>query len=311
MHVLVTGATGFVGQRLVPRLVSAGHDVQVLVRDPDGYDPPAEVSVTVGDLLERESLAGCCDGVDAAYYLVHSMGASGDFAARDRRAAENFISVASDAGVSRAMYLGGLGHDDETEMSAHLRSRREVERILASTGVALTTLRAAIIIGDGSASFDMVRQLCKRLPVMVTPRWVTTPCQPIAIDDVIAYLAGVLDAPGTAGDTYDIGGPDVLTYGSILQRTAEVMGRRPPILIPVPVLSPTLSSYWIGLVTDVPTSVARPLIKGLKTPVVADDERITNHVDVAPTPFEDAVATALAEGDEPGPQSPTAGEPAE
>lgn len=301
MRVLVTGATGFVGGRLVPVLLDRGHDVRALVRDPDRYDPPDGVDVFTGDLLEPGSLDGALAGVDAAYYLVHSMGASGDFADRDRRAARNFARAASDAAVERVVYLGGLGEDDDgegEELSAHLRSRREVERVLADGSYDLTTLRAAVVIGDGSASFEMIRQLDRRLPVMVTPRWVHTPCQPIAIDDVTAYLAGVLDVPETAGETYEIGGPEVLDYAAIMRRTAAVMGRRRPVILGVPVLTPELSAYWIGLVTDVPTSVARPLIHGLKTPVVADDDRIRELVPVDLTPFDEAVARALADGHE-------------
>ncbi|SFS11630.1 Uncharacterized conserved protein YbjT, contains NAD(P)-binding and DUF2867 domains [Halomicrobium zhouii] len=303
MRVLVTGATGFVGGRLVPVLLDRGHDVRALVRDPEGYDPPEGVDVVTGDLLEPGSFDAALADVEAAYYLVHSMGSGGDFAERDRRAAANFARAAGEAGVDRVVYLGGLGEDDDgqgEELSAHLRSRREVERVLAGGSYDLTTLRAAVIIGKGSASFEMIRQLDRRLPVMVTPRWVHTPCQPIAIDDVVAYLAGVLDVPETAGETYEIGGPEVLDYATIMRRTATVMGRREPVILGVPVLTPELSAYWIGLVTDVPTSVARPLIHGLKTPVVADDEPIRELVPVDLTPFDEAVARALAneaEGD--------------
>ncbi|WP_415378766.1 NAD(P)H-binding protein [Halosimplex sp. TS25] len=295
MHVLVTGATGFVGGRLVPALSEAGHDVRALVRDPAGYDPPPGVEVVRGDLLDPGTLGPVFDGIDAAYYLVHSMRAGGDFEERDRRAARHFADAASAAGVDRAVYLGGLGEDGD-DLSPHLRSRREVEAVLSEGSYDLTTLRAAVIVGDGSASFRMVRQLVSRLPVMVTPRWVTNECQPIAIDDVVAYLVGVLDAPATAGQTYGIGGPDVLTYQEMLSRTAEAMGRRRPFVLSVPVLTPNLSSYWVGLVTDVPSAVARPLILGLKNPVVVTDDSIRDHVAVELTPFDDAVRCALAPG---------------
>lgn len=294
MRVLVTGATGFVGGRLAPVLRADGYDVRVLVRDVTGYDPPADVDVFEGDLLDPTSLTAALSGVDCAYYLVHSMRAGTDFEAQDRIAARNFAAAADDAGLERVVYLGGLGEEGE-ELSRHLQSRREIEGLLGGRAYALTTLRAAIIVGRGSASFEMVHDLACRLPVMVTPRWVGNECQPIAIDDVVSYLVGVLDAPETAGDTYEVGGPEVLTYGEILRRTAVVAGCRVPIIVPVPVLTPRLSSYWIGLVTDVDRRVARPLVDGLRNPVVVTDERITEHVHVELTPFETAVERALAD----------------
>ena len=292
MNVLVTGATGFVGGRLVPALLAAGHDVTALVRDASRYDAPDGVRVVEGDLLDPGSFDDALD-VDAAYYLVHSMRAGSDFEERDRRAAENFARAASEHEVDRVVYLGGLG-EDRDRLSEHLRSRREVERILGEGEYALTTLRAAILIGDGSASFEMIEQLSSRLPVMVTPRWVETKCQPIFVDDAVEYLVGVLDVPETAGETYEIGGPDVLTYREILVRVGEHRGRAPRI-VPVPILSPKLSSLWIGLVTDIPASVARPLIEGLKNPVVVRDHRIESLVEVDLTPFDEAVSQARSD----------------
>jgi uncharacterized protein YbjT (DUF2867 family) len=297
MYVLVTGATGFVGSNLVPALLERGHDVWVLVRDPTRYDGPDEVVVAAGDLLESGSFDDALDGIDVAYYLVHSMQAGENFEERDKRAARNFADTASAAGVERVTYLGGLSEERE-ELPAHLESRRKVEDTLADGEYDLTTLRAAIIIGDGSASFEMVRQTDRRLPVMTTPQWVETPSHPIAIDDVIAYLVGILDVPETAGRTYDIGGPEVMTYAQIVKRTGKVMSTDEPSIIPGPVLSPRLSSYWIGFVTDVPTSVARLLIEGLKNPVVADDDPIRELLPVELTPFETAVERALSERDE-------------
>ena len=292
MRVLVTGATGFVGRHLVLALLEADHDVTALVRDASAYDPPADVRVVEGDLLEPESCRTAFD-VDAAYYLVHSMQAGEDFEERDRRLARNFSRLASGTGVDRVIYLGGLGADD-AELSKHLRSRREVERLLADGEYDLTTLRAAIIVGKGSAGFEIVRQLTLKLPVMITPAWVRTDCQPIAIDDAIAYLVGVLEEPETAGETYDIGGPEVLSYQSMMRRVGRMLDSE-PLIVPVPVLSPRLSARWVELMTDVPNSVARPLIEGLQTPVVATDDRIRDHVEVDLTPFDEAVRSALGE----------------
>ncbi|MFB6224566.1 MAG: NAD(P)H-binding protein [Haloarcula sp.] len=292
MHVLVTGATGFVGGDLVPALLAAGHDVRALVRDPSEYDPPDDVDVVAGDLLEQGSFDDALASIDVAYYLVHSMHAGVDYAERDRRAARNFRLAADDAGVDRVVYLGGLGEEDTT-LSAHLQSRREVEFILAEGDYDLTTFRAAIIIGAGSASFRVIRELSTRLPVLVTPRWVRTDCHPIAIDDVVEYLTAVLDAPETAGETFEIGGPEVLTYAEILKRTGRLMDAGAPIIVPIPVLTPKLSAYWVALLTDVPSTVARPLIRGLKTPVVADMESAQEQFGVDLTPFDDAVRTAL------------------
>jgi uncharacterized protein YbjT (DUF2867 family) len=294
MRVLVTGANGFVGSRLVPALVEAGHDVVALVRTPSEYDPPASVTVKQGDLLEVGSFEHALADVEAAYYLVHSMQDGEEFEERDRLAARHFVDAANEADLSRIVYLSGLG-DDRDRLSAHLKSRREVERVLAEGDATVTVLRAAIIIGDGSASFDIVRQLAQRLPVMVTPKWVDTECQPIAIDDVVAYLVGVLDSEATAGNTYQIGGPEVLTYRELIERTAEVATGRRPFIVPVPVLTPRLSSYWLALTTDAEMSVARPLVDGMRNPVVVDDTRIRTVVDVDPTPFDDAVRRALGE----------------
>ncbi|WP_144798452.1 NAD(P)H-binding protein [Halorubrum depositum] len=295
MRVLVTGATGFVGTRLVPTLLDRGHEVVALVRDADDYAAPAGARVVEGDLLEPDTLPPAFevdgDPVDTAYYLVHSMDGGPGYEERDRDCATNFVEAASAAGVDRVIYLGGLGEDRE-ELSEHLRSRREVERILATGDPDLTTLRAAIIIGAGSASFDVIHGLASRLPVMTTPKWVDTLCQPIAIDDVVGYLTGVLEVPETRDDTFEIGGPDVLTYAEILRRTRRQLGHKLWI-VRVPVLSPELSAKWLRLVTDVNPYLARSLVEGLRNTVIVEDDRIRDLVPIEQTPFEVAVARAI------------------
>ncbi|MDY6779582.1 MAG: NAD(P)H-binding protein [Halobacteria archaeon] len=293
MRVLVTGATGFVGGNLVPALVEVGHDVVAMTRHGSGYDPPQGVDVVEADLLEPSTLEGVFDDVDAAYYLVHSLRSGADFAERDRRAARNFVEASRSTGLDRVVYLAGLGETGD-DLSEHLRSRREVEEVLSDGDYDLTTLRAAVIIGSESAGFRMVKQLVERLPVMTTPAWVRTPCQPIAISDVVEYLVGVLDAPETRGGTYEIGGPEVLSYEEMIRRTADALGRS-PIIIRVPLLTLKLSTYWVDFVTDVPRSVVHPLIHGMKNPVVVNDDTVQDYVDVEPTPFSVAVERALSD----------------
>lgn len=294
MEILVTGATGFVGSRLVSALVDAGHDVSVLVRDADRYDEPADVRVFEGNVLEPATFDEALAGIDVAYYLIHAMGGGAGFEERDRTGAQHFVTAADEAGVDRVIYLSGLGVDAD-ELSSHLRSRREVERVLGQGDFGLTVLRAAIIIGHGSASFQIIRQLASRLPIMLTPRWVSTRVQPIAITDVISYLVGVLTVPETIDGTFEIGGPDILTYRDVLIETGHILNGRKPFIVPLPVLTPRLSAYWVDLVTDVPAAVAYPLIDGMTTDVVVTDDRIRSLVPIELTSYEIAVKRALEE----------------
>ncbi|HEU5108857.1 MAG TPA: SDR family oxidoreductase [Micromonosporaceae bacterium] len=302
MRCLVTGATGYVGGRLVPRLLSAGHEVRCLTRDPARLrDVPwsADVEVVRGDVSEvGGQLDDALRGVDVLYYLVHSLGRR-DFEEVDRAAARNVADAAHRAGVGRIVYLGGPeAHPDEgPRMSAHLRSRSEVARILLDGPVPTVVLRAAVIIGSGSASFEMLRYLVERLPVMVTPSWVGNRIQPIAIRDVLRYLVAAADAfpPGT-DRAFDIGGPDVLTYREMMRRYAAVAGLRRRIIVPVGVLTPALSAHWVGLVTPVPNALARPLVASLVHEAVCREHDIAAYVpdpDDGLTGVDDAIRLAL------------------
>jgi len=279
----IAGATGYIGGRLIPRLLEDGYKVRCLVRSPEKlagreWSNRPDVEVRTSDLESAHALAKDLEGCDSAFYLVHSMTSAGrDYAERDRHLALQFAAAAKEAGVRRIVYLGGLG-ETGPNLSEHLSSRREVESALASTGVPVTTLRAAMIIGSGSASFEILRYLVERLPVMITPKWVSTPCQPIAIRNVVGYLAGVLRLPETSGRTFDIGGPEVLCYRDIMRIMAEELGLKRRWVIPLPVLSPRLSSYWIHLVTPLSHDIAKPLAEGLKNPVVCRDDRIVELV---------------------------------
>lgn len=290
--VLVTGAGGFIGKRLVGELLARGNRVRCVVRHP--VDLPGGVEVVVADLLKPETLAAAFSGVDTAYYLVHSMGAGrSSFADQDRRAALHFVAAANNAGLRRAIYLGGLGETGDN-LSHHLASRLEVADILRQGDFSTTFLRAAVIIGAGGTSFELVRSLVKRLPVMITPRWVSTRNQPIAVADVISYLVGCLEDERTAGGTFDIGGPDIMTYREMMERFAQVMNRRLWI-IPVPVLTPRLSSYWVGLVTPIKPAIAIALIEGLKNEVICREHSIRTLLPITLTPYDEALRTALAE----------------
>jgi uncharacterized protein YbjT (DUF2867 family) len=298
-RVAIAGATGYIGGRLAPRLLEQGYQVRCLVRTPakiSGRDWAAHPSVEVAqvDLADPGDLARNLEHCQAAFYLVHSMTSAGsDYASQDRKLAVSFAKAAEMAGVGRIIYLGGLG-ETGTDLSEHLSSRREVEQALASTSVPVTVLRAAMIIGSGSASFEILRYLVERLPVMITPKWVITPCQPIAVRNVIGYLLGVLSAPETAGRVFDIGGPEVLRYLDIMKIMQEELGLRPRVVIPIPILTPRLSSYWIHLITPLSHHIAKPLAEGLRNPVVCREDRIRELVPQPLLSVREAIRAALS-----------------
>ncbi len=271
--VLATGVTGYIGGRLVPRLLGRGVRVRCLARDASrlqGRPWLTDVELVVGDVLRPESLPDAMRGVAVAYYLVHSLGGGSGFPERDATAARNFGSAAKNAGVQRIIYLGGLG-DPQKELSTHLRSRQETGDALRESGVPVTEFRAGVIVGSGSLSFEMIRYLTERVPVMICPRWVYTRIQPIAIRTVLDYLIEALGVPDSAGRTIEIGGADVVTYGEMLTFYAEVRGLR-RWLVPVPVLTPKLSSYWVHFVTPIPATIAKPLIAGLRNEIIVRDD---------------------------------------
>jgi uncharacterized protein YbjT (DUF2867 family) len=290
MKVLVAGSTGFVGQRLCPALAEAGHDVLAMTRRPEDYSGVGEP--VGGDVADPASLAEALRGCNAAYYLVHRLGEK-DFARADAQAASAFGVAAAEAQVARIIYLGGLG-DTNDDLSEHLRSRREVESLLGEGGVPVTVLRAGIIVGDGGISWEMTRQLVEHLPAMITPRWVHTKTQPIAIADVIRYLVGVLEAPEAAGRVFDIGGPEVLEYLQMMRRVAVIEGR-PLFVLPVPLLSPSLSSRWLALVTNVDVATGRALIDSMTNEVVVRDDSIRTLVPFEPMDYDSAVLAALGD----------------
>jgi uncharacterized protein YbjT (DUF2867 family) len=290
MRIAVTGATGFVGSHVAEHLDAAGHDVVALTRHPDGYEG---VGTPVrADVEDAATLRPALEGVDAAYYLVHSL-TEADFAERDRAGALAFADAAVAADVRHVVYLGGLGDEDD-DLSLHLRSRREVERILLDAAPS-TAVRAAIVVGEGSISWEILCQLVERLPAMITPRWVDRRCQPVAIDDVVAYLTGVLDhRDATVGQSFEVGCADVHTYREMLEMVATMTARH-RLIVPVPVLSPRLSSHWLRLITDVDLPTARSLVDSLTNDVVVSDRRLEQLLDRPPLSFRAAAELALAE----------------
>jgi dTDP-glucose 4,6-dehydratase len=292
MRVLVAGATGFVGKRLVRALVDRGETVVAFSRSASEVDFPDGVEPFEGDLGDPESLDGLCEGVDVAYYLIHSLTAE-NFAERDRRYARRFSERADAAGVDRIVYLSGIS-GDETDLSPHLASRREVEDVLAEGEADLTVLRAAVIIGPESASFRIIDDLTDRLPVMAVPKWVRTPCQPIDVRDVVTYLVRLLDTPATRGETYDIGASSTWTYESLLKLTAREKGKR-VLIIPVPVMTPGLSAHWLRFTTDVQYEIARPLAQSMRHPVTVDPARdLQSVIEIDRAPVDESVRWALS-----------------
>jgi uncharacterized protein YbjT (DUF2867 family) len=287
--VAVLGASGVIGRALVPAL--AEHDAVVAVSRTAEPAGGGRVRSERADVTDPASIRRVLEGIDVLYYLVHSLGVP-DFAELDRRGASVVAREAEAAGVRQIVYLGGLG-DDRPDLSPHLRSRIETATTLASGSVPVTTLRAAVVVGRGSAAFETVVALVDRLPAMIAPKWVSTPTQPIALADVVGYLVAVGRHPGALGQTFDVGGPEVLTYRQMIERIARLRGRR-PLIVEVPVLSPRLSSYWLHLVTPVRAGVARPLVEGLRNPTVVRDDRIRELVELPLTPFDDAARVALA-----------------
>jgi uncharacterized protein YbjT (DUF2867 family) len=298
---LVTGATGYIGGRLIPALLDRGLSVRALARTPaklDGAPWRDWVEVARGDLADPDSLRAAFDGVDVVYYLVHSMGGSDDFVTEEARSARNVVAAARDAGVDRIVYLGGL-HPSGVTLSPHLRSRAAVGDILIGSGIETVVLQAGIVIGSGSASFEMIRHLTNRLPAMTTPKWVHNRIQPIAIDDALYYLVEAATAPVPASRAWDIGGPDVFEYGEAMQIYAEVAGLRRRLIVVLPWLTPTIASWWIGLVTPMPPGLARPLIESLECDAVMGDHDIDSVIPPprgGPTGYRDAVAAALRRG---------------
>ncbi|MBI5055036.1 MAG: NAD(P)H-binding protein [Nitrospirae bacterium] len=302
-RVLVLGATGFIGSRLIKVLAKKDIKMRLLVRSTSKASAlvpkNSDIEIIEGDILKNENLGEAMKGIHSAYYLIHSMGGKLfsqrlDFAEKDKQAAGNLVKASDTAGLKRIIYLGGLGETGDN-LSDHLRSRLDVAKILSKGKAGVTFLRAAVIIGAGGASYEMLRYLVERLPVMVTPRWIDTKIQPVAVRDVLDYLVGCLLNPDTAGKTFDIGGPEILTYREMMNQYAEARGITKRLIITIPLLTPKLSSYWVDLVTPVPAGIAHPLIEGLKNEVICRDNRIDEFFPIEKTPFREAIKIAISE----------------
>ena len=295
--ILLTGGSGYVGGRLIPRLEQQGAKLRCLARNPDKLRSRVQAATEIaqGDVLDRPSLDKALQGVHTAYYLVHLMAGSKDFEQEDRQAATQFAEAAKQAGVKRIIYLGGLGDDSLPDLSPHLRSRHEVGKILRDSGVETIEFRASVVIGAGSLSFDLMKSLTDRLPVMICPRWLSTPTQPIAVDDVLAYLLAAKDLSPGESRIFEIGGTDVVSYGDLIREYARQRGMR-RWLISVPVLTPYLSGLWLALVTPASFEVGRHLIEGLKNPTVVRDRTALEVFAIRPMGIREAIERAVNDG---------------
>ncbi len=297
--ILLTGSTGYIGGKLLKKLQKRGHQVRCLVRSPEKLDGHVSESteVVAGDVLDRSSLDDALAGIDLAYYLVHLMGSKQNFEEKDRKAAQNFAAAAKQQGVRRIIYMGGLGESSDPDLSPHLRSRHEVGRILRESGVETIEFRASVVIGYGSLSFDLVRSLTHRLPIMICPKWLATPTQPIAVNDMLDYLLAAIDYPVSSSQVFEVGGRDVVTYGELIREYASQKGLK-RVMISVPLLTPRLSSLWLGLVTPASAEVGRHLIEGLRNPTIVRDQTALKEFDLQPMSIKEAIQAAIAESEE-------------